>query len=112
MNLVIKEIIKSLRENWQEWEYTLVEDLRYRELHKLVHKRSIIGVFTGRPTSRIYNGAGLCERSSFKCELGFFAKRRLTKAIEFCISKIIAKKLEPEKGEEVGPAIRHLDLED
>jgi len=113
MDLVIKEIIKSLRENWQEWEYSIEKNSEYKLIHKLVHKKTEIGMFTGtRDNCSEDKNTAFCGDSSFRCKLGFFSRRRLLKAMEFCIAKIIAKKLEPEHGTIVEKAIRHLDLED
>ena len=119
MNPVLKEIIKSLRDNWQEWEYCGDEDVEHKYIHMLTNKKSTIGIYIARGGKRppfaldaFKDHMGFRVSSSFRCNLGFFAKRRLTKAMEFCIAKIIAKKLEPEHGEPVGKAIRHLDLED
>jgi len=119
MNAVLKEIIKSLRENWQEWQYISEEDVEHKYVHILIDKKSKIRTYMARGGKRpqfaldaAKDQTGFSVESSFRCNLGFFASRRLTKAMEFCISKIIAKKLEPEHGEPVGKAIRHLDLED
>ena len=114
MNPVLKEIIKSLRDNWQEWEYTITDDLLHKDIHWLIHKRFGIKIYITRRRRNLLNNESteFADSSLFRCAIGFWSGRKLTKAMEFCIAKIIAKKLEPEKGEIVEKPVRHLDLDD
>ena len=116
MNAVLKEIIKSLRENWQEWEYTVYEDDTHHEIHKLSNDASGIKMFMARRGKRLLypepNKTGFYRESSFRYELGFWTTRAVNKSMMLCISKIIASNLKPEKNEVVGKAIRHLDLDE